>query len=752
MTLKFTIIFLLIYNFSLSQDLVDLGRDTLICINEGFELNPSGDPNYKYSWSTGETTPSIKVFQNGTYSVKVTDPSGKQYTDEINVTFKQERFNQANNWFFGKGGTVEFDPNTGEPKVGSSPGNFDFPAGSSSISDDEGNPLFYTNGSSVYDKNNNVMETGLAGDPNGTQNSIIVPDPGSAKTYFIFTISGGALSYSTVDMSLNNGLGDVVKKNVFLTNNVDDKITAVKTTDGSSVWVITHLKNSNTFLAYKISKSGTSEAKVSPPVQSSVGSITSANKGYLKASPYGSRLVLASGFTEIFHFDSSTGNVSNPTKLNINDSYGVDFSKGGSKIYISTRGTSGSEIYQADLNNPADSTTIKIHQANGEKFGGVQLGPDGKVYIVKEGSGGTSLAVINNPDLPGSQSGFNLNGPSLGAGAGNIGLPNYMQHYFAYPEGPYFEFQDNCIGDLVNFTGKSPLSGKPYINLKFNYAFGDGNTANTQDAAHTYEYPGTYDVTFTVSTDHCDADVIVQKIKIYPYPILDLVDTMVCKGKTITLNAGNPGARYLWSTLDTTREVSLSKGGKYSVKVGYEMCSIQEDFNFISYEPTFELPDEAFICEKDGQQLFLDASLGSVGQDFEWVPVFTNSPRITVDTAGEYTITKVDFNECEAKKTVKVFDVCEPRIFIPNAFTPNGDALNQVYMPQGAHIIDYDFTVFNRWGEIVFHTTTLEEGWDGTFNGAPAPVGTYAYVIKYEGKKEHGTLRKTEHGDLTLLR
>ncbi|HEX8546936.1 MAG TPA: PKD domain-containing protein, partial [Cytophagaceae bacterium] len=607
-----------------------MGNDTLICDYTGYELNTNGDPSNTYQWSTGESSPSIRVFENGTYSVKVTTPTGQQYTDQVDVTFKFERFKQANNWYFGNGGVIKFDPNSLQPTSTAGTANFNFPGGSSSISDNEGNPLFYTNGSTIYNRDNNVMETGLTGDPAATQNSIIVPDPGSAEIFFLFTIGNGALSYSTVDMRLNNGSGGVVKKNIPLANGVEDKITAVRTTDGKAIWVITHLKNSNTFLAYKVSRSGTTEATVAPVVQSSVGTISSGQKGYLKASPYGTRLMMASGATQLFDFNSNDGTVGNPVIFDVLNSYGVEFSKGGNNVYIST--PSGT-VYQANINLPtADSirkSLTPIYQDNQTNFTGMQQGPDGRIYISKSGVGSNSVAVIENPDAPGALSRFNPSGLALAGGTGNFGIPNFIQHYFAYPSGPYFISKDTCVNQPVAFFGHSPFETKPYIKLNYQYFFGDGTSVNTKDAIHRYKSPGQYEVKFVVTTQECGSDTVRQLINIYPYPVLSLRDTIVCRLDTITVDASNIGAKYLWSNLVTNQTTRFSTQGKHEVIVGFNMCSIKEDFYLTLQTPRFSLPDEEFICVKENQTITLDDTDTST-VTYRWMPGNISSSRLVV--------------------------------------------------------------------------------------------------------------------------
>jgi gliding motility-associated-like protein len=92
----------------------------------------------------------------------------------------------------------------------------------------------------------------------------------------------------------------------------------------------------------------------------------------------------------------------------------------------------------------------------------------------------------------------------------------------------------------------------------------------------------------------------------------------------------------------------------------------------------------------------------------------------------------------------------KPGFYLPSAFTPNGDGLNDIIRP---YLIGMkglkSFSVFNRWGNLIFHSTTYGEGWDGTGHGDKQPPGVYVWVLEFYN--ENNTL-VTERGILTLIR
>jgi len=246
--------------------------------------------------------------------------------------------NEANIWYFGQNAGLDF--NSGSPIV-LLDGALDTQEGCATISDASGNLLFYTDGSTVYNKNHTIMlnGTGLNGDSSSTHSAIIVPKPNNLNVYYIFTVDFQAgpngLQYSEVDMSLDGGLGGITSnKNILLETPTTEKLTAIKSSVSNEYWVVGHKWNSNEFITYKVSETGINTA----PAISAVGTIIGGSNvfstiGQIKISPDGTKLAMAreEGFSEaqLFDFDAATGIVSNPiTILDLPDNelvYGIEF-------------------------------------------------------------------------------------------------------------------------------------------------------------------------------------------------------------------------------------------------------------------------------------------------------------------------------------------------------------------------------------------------------------------------------------------
>lgn len=345
---------------------------------------------------------------------------------------------EKNNWYFGKGAGIIFTDGT--PVATSS--RLFTEEGSASLSDKDGNLLLYTNGITVWNREHKVMPNGngLMGGKSSTQSALILPKPGSQTIYYIFTTDiqaqSNGLRYSVVDMTKDNGNGDIVARNNFMIAPATEKLTAVKHSNGRDWWVIAHRWNSNGYMAYLVDAEGVA----TQPVMSMVGMVHGGPSrkaiGYLVPSPDGTRLAAAlwndaSSF-EILNFDRSTGKVSDPIHLKgFSQAYGVAFSPDGSKVYGTTNNgeMNKAQIVQFDLRagSPTEisKSAVVVGTSGSPSLGALQLAPDGKIYVARKDN--YYLAVINKPNAKGKASEYVDNGFHLGKQKSDLGLPNFPQ-------------------------------------------------------------------------------------------------------------------------------------------------------------------------------------------------------------------------------------------------------------------------------------------------------------------------------------
>lgn len=357
----------------------------------------------------------------------------------LNAAWAQK---QANIWYFGERAGLDFTSGKPVPLTNSMLSTME---GCATLSDTNGNLLFYTNGVSVWNREHKRMPNGnrLMGHRSSTQSAVIVPRPLNPNIYYIFTADLQSqlygLRYSEVNMTLQKGLGDIAKKNNFLVSPVSEKLTAVKHRNNTDYWVIAHKWNSNSFNAYLVTAAGVSRQ----PVVSTVGTPHKGQNqeaiGAMKVSPDGKKLALAlwrdSNKFEVFDFDNKTGRLSNPIGFDhYDEAYGVEFSPDGTKLYGTTNGIGNipPQIWQFNLLGSKQAilesaTLIAVSKA--DKIGSLQLGPDGKIYLAQEKQ--NHLGVINHPNAPGLGCNYVDEGQMLGEEShSELGLPNFVQSYF----------------------------------------------------------------------------------------------------------------------------------------------------------------------------------------------------------------------------------------------------------------------------------------------------------------------------------
>ena len=121
-----------------------------------------------------------------------------------------------------------------------------------------------------------------------------------------------------------------------------------------------------------------------------------------------------------------------------------------------------------------------------------------------------------------------------------------------------------------------------------------------------------------------------------------------------------------------------------------------------------------------------------------------NKFRVTAYQKGKNTVVSVS-NE------VKIAPAAV--LYIPNAFTPNGDGLNETFGPKGEGITEYNMQIFDRWGILIFESNDLKTQWDGYHHDEKAPIGVYVYKITAKGQGSNDGTKKliSETGTVTLV-
>lgn len=327
-------------------------------------------------------------------------------------------------------------------------------------------------------------------------------------------------------------------------------------------------------------------------------------------------------------------------------------------------------------------------------------------------------------------------------------------------DSPVNDFDANdsvCLGSPLYI---SDLSTSLFGNVNYwNWTFSDSvNAATTQNPVHIFTVPGLNYITLTTSTvgtNACTSNSITKPVYVATIPEIAFQLRDTCKFSPVLFTAAETSTNigiqnWFWDFGDGTQQQGMpvthtySTNGQYSV--GLYAISTEGCKSRLMVEPIIIYGTEAFAGNDTliafNQPLQLNATGGIT---YEWSPSFglsatdISNPVAVLNRDMTYYLKASTPSGCESKDTIHITTYQGPEIYSPNAFTPNGDGLNDVLSPLivGFQSIDY-FNIFNRYGQLVYSYKSSTRGWDGKFNGSIQPTGTFVWIasgIDYTGKK-----------------
>jgi gliding motility-associated-like protein len=699
---------------------------------------------------------------------------------------------EADFWYFGNYAGLDFSSGNPEPLSDGALINYE---GCAAISDTAGNLLFYTNGVTVWNKEHQIMQNGdsLFGNLSSTQSSIIIPHPAHNHEYFIVTVDviridsipeyiHKGLNYSIINMELNNNLGAVTNKNVNLLDSVCEKITAIPHSNGVDFWLLAHEWGNDLYYKWLVSESGIAQ---SPQIQQ-IGNVHyndlnfASATGYMKPSTDNSKLVVAvlgNYVYELFHFNNSNAELSNPITLEIPYfPYGAEFSPDGTKLYLSA----GNRLIHLDLSVWAQediyNSLMELHEFDNYS-GAIQTAKNGKLYIALEGS--EYLSVINEPNETHENCNFEADAIYLDGNISRLGLPNFIQSYFNEPA---FRITNSCVYDevLYEITNLTDIDS-----VQWNFgdpASGDLNISDEFAPIHIYSEAGVYAVRLTVWSFGLPKQ-FEELIQIVELPELSLgKDTLLCDISSYTLQnlKGSHHLSYIWSDLSVDSLLQISETGQYYLDIEniYTRCKNSDTINIVfSESPDIDLGNDSVICENTS--ILLDIYCDDCS--YMWNDLSEES-FLFVDSAGEYSVIVQHIEGCITTDTILFtnqfvsqfefpdkYTVCEDSILnlgfdfddteflwqdgsiestyfvyeegmytlqtknicgiwtdsvfiefeycgdirIPNVFSPQNDDINDVFVIKGIDSEGWKLQLYNRWGRIVKLYKNYDNTWDG---------------------------------------
>ncbi len=352
---------------------------------------------------------------------------------------------------------------------------------------------------------------------------------------------------------------------------------------------------------------------------------------------------------------------------------------------------------------------------------------------------------------------------------------------------PQFIANDVCDGSVAGFTDFSTVSNASTTNniVDWQWDFGTipAATATGQFANHTYSTVGTYTVSLEVTSNNGCVNSTTGDVTIYPNPVIDFSSpnpdgcTTWCPDfvNNSSISSGVINS-YLWNLGDGTASTDATPVHCYTnntlVDVSYTVsvtmtsdfgCTTSAtEFDFITvyptpvaafsndplegtiYEPSINFINESLISD------FNSWDFDGLGSSDEVNPTFTFPDQ----DSGTYLV-------CLNVETIHgcTNDVCHEvyiqgfaNLYVPNSFTPDGDGINDVFLPSlyGYSEKDYSLMIFDRWGLLIYRTDNMSNAWDGVYKSTPCQED--AYVWKIEAKDKYTGEKIERMGHVTLIR
>jgi gliding motility-associated-like protein len=323
---------------------------------------------------------------------------------------------------------------------------------------------------------------------------------------------------------------------------------------------------------------------------------------------------------------------------------------------------------------------------------------------------------------------------------------------------------------VVNYTGNAvPGSG-------FNWNFDNGQFLGSGPGPITVGWldPGMHTVSLQITQWGCLSSVRTDSVQVIQIPITDFIGVALTGCPPLHVEFTDltqnviPGAQYQWwlgngqTTNVEEPALDYTKSGVYTVSLAVaNQYGCSDTMTKTAYVNVYPVPVAQMHISPERVSImdplikFYDESMGN---PVYWTWDFgdnmfsdlQNTMHVYSDT-GVYLVTFIVENVygCfdTAYNTVMVYP--DNTIYFPNAFTPNGDGCNDFYLALGTNLKAYHIDIFSRWGELVFTSDDIDNGWDGRFKNQPAPVDTYTIIAKY---KDAQGGKHSYYGTINLFR
>ena len=285
-----------------------------------------------------------------------------------------------------------------------------------------------------------------------------------------------------------------------------------------------------------------------------------------------------------------------------------------------------------------------------------------------------------------------------------------------------------CNGQPLSLTAAVAGGGG-----ELSYSWSSGETVATISVASAGDY------SVTVS-NVCGNGSSGLSVTTGSSPLVSIVasDTL-CQGTPERLLANAVGASsFRWSTGATTADLLVSSGGQYAVTVSNACGSSSDTVRLLELPlPEVRIVGDSVLCSGDSIRL---TAIADNADSYLWFAgtsgsVQLNDSTISINSGGLVRVTVANAcGQALAERVVTEFSDCGEscRYYLPNAFSPNDDGVNDGFQPLSNCIVEsFELLIFNRWGQMLYRSTDAAGRWDGTYRGENCPADVYTYLLKY---------------------
>ena len=699
-------------------------------------------------------------------------------------------------WYFGDNAGIDFNY---QPPLKIEAGNHSINEGGVTITDENGDVLFYVDESTVYNRNNMPMKNGqgfIGNTGSSAQSPIAVQAPGNPNYVYIFYVSDhldsgliGQLRYSVIDLCGDSGKGEILpeKKNIRIPGKFNERLTACYDSKNKKYWIITGDFDSQTIVAFKLDVDG---LDINPVYSSLNHQSQPSYIGMIVANATNNKLAYTCGLSGDFRgvflvdFDVESGKASNSEIVFTQDIYDVVFSDSGRYLYM-TDIFASCNLYKIDLEDRNKDKVLYNRDGN-YVFMGIEKGPDGNIYLALPAD--NAIARISNH---------------------NSENETFEEHYFQFSGNQYVQaglqstnYFNGIIKEQIvaNELGRDTFfCGEFQIDLNSGIAeckWSNGMTGSsiTVSTGGTYYYyyrvcdilytdtihifhDLDFDQTSNITRSFCFGDSIylegfdentiwdngyqglnllvknegtftatisdecLRKHKVYhvvgEYPLPEPVigDTTYCYGTKLDLEI--PPLFVLSDSKGNivNKEIMINLNGVYNISA-QNACNMVSK-TFVIKVDTFPLtlPDTIIICDPNQFPFVLKTGISNT----QWNEMVIGD-KLIVSQPGKYSYSIQ--NKCgEFRGRVDIVD--NGQLYLPNIFSPNDDGFNDTF-PGTTVNNNFIITIYDRWGNLIY---TGSDDWNGLSKGKKAVPGVYCYIILSDSCSHH-----IMKGSVTLVR